>query len=418
MTMNRFSQLWMPICLSLFLVSDYLYTQCDRKVMVDDYNNFYLGSQITTTDLGWTGDDTQCLAGDWSQMAKEASLVRINYFRRLSGVSTSVGLDTSLNQMCQEAALIMHRNNELSHNPSNSWDCWSEMGKTAASKSNLALGAHSVNALSLYMRDPGTNNYAVGHRRWILYSRAKDFGMGSTNRAHVLYVINNKQDAPEDLDFIAYPNRGYFPAPLVPDRWSFSIPGARYEETTIRMWDAEGNEIPVEKLELKYGFGDHTVVWEPESGKIDKFSEEDMSYEVRLDNVKVGDDMVTYSYMVQIAQPSHPPVCPGSKIWNEESCSCEVQQTTSVSEKSIAQDVFTISPNPGDHYIQIKWKESPDQRSRQQTVYTIIDAAGQNIRTRSVEESIISTYDLPDGLYFLRVSNKDFSGVQSFLIKH
>ena len=32
--------------------------QCDRQQIVDNYNNIYLGSEVSTLQLGWTGNIT------------------------------------------------------------------------------------------------------------------------------------------------------------------------------------------------------------------------------------------------------------------------------------------------------------------------------------------------------------------------
>ncbi|MBK8506398.1 MAG: CAP domain-containing protein [Saprospiraceae bacterium] len=215
--------------------------QCDRQLMVDEYEEYFLGTQIPGNNLGWNGDPSACKAGEISIESRLKTLDRINYYRRLAGLPSSINFDNSLTAMCQQAALMMHSNNELSHEPPTTWSCFSTDGMTAAGTSNLALVAHSSDAIALYMIDPGSNNGAVGHRRWILYSRAKDFGMGSTNRANALYVIHNRIPPPENMSFIAYPSKGFFPAPLLPDRWSISVPGGNFDLTTVSLMDAGGN---------------------------------------------------------------------------------------------------------------------------------------------------------------------------------
>ena len=122
-------------------------------------------------------------------------------------------LNNELNEKCQEAALMMHANSSLNHYPPIEWSCYSEDGYDAASHSNLAMGTHSSSSITAYIRDNGSGNYAVGHRRWILYSRASEFGTGSTSNYNALYVIASTVNAPENLSFISYPSPSFFPSP-------------------------------------------------------------------------------------------------------------------------------------------------------------------------------------------------------------
>ena len=155
---------------------------CNRQAIIDDYNNVYLTSAVSTADLGWTGSVATCTPGTTSALSKTNTINRINYFRKLAGLSNTVILDQNAHEAnCQAAALIMDANDNLSHSPPNNWSCWTQAGSNGAGSSNLALGAHASGAISLYMIDPGSGNEPAGHRRWILNSRATKFGTGSTS---------------------------------------------------------------------------------------------------------------------------------------------------------------------------------------------------------------------------------------------
>ena len=149
------------------------------------------GSSVGWNELGWTGSTASCTAGTLSDQAHSKVLQRINYYRRLAGLADDIVLDTVKNTKSQQAALIMSANSNLSHNPPPTWRCYTAEGAEAAGKSNLGLGFHSTNAIDGYMEDFGTNNTAVGHRRWILYSRAKVMGHGSTSNSQALWVIGD-----------------------------------------------------------------------------------------------------------------------------------------------------------------------------------------------------------------------------------
>ena len=159
--------------------------QCDRQKIVDNYNTIYLGSEVSTLKLGWTGNINTCDPGTISTLSINNTLDRINYFRDLVGLPSDITFDPILNQKCQESALMMEANGTIDHFPPASWNCYTTDGASAAANSNIASGRHSSGAITLGIEDPGSHNYFVGHRRWLLYTRANTFGTGSTDNTNV-----------------------------------------------------------------------------------------------------------------------------------------------------------------------------------------------------------------------------------------
>lgn len=401
------------LCLLLF--PSYILGQCDRANMIEEYETHYLGTNLSTLDLDWTGDTDACKAGAISPMAMNRMMSRLNYFRRLAHVSSDIHLDSNLTTMCQEAALMMHSNNELSHDPTKDWSCYTDDGKKAASKSNLALGAHSVNALSLYMRDPGANNGAVGHRRWILYSRAKDIGLGSTSRAHAMYVIHNRQDPPEDLDYITYPSEGYFPLPLLPERWSFSKPRAKFAGATVGMRNAEGKSVPLTVLEIKNGFGDNTIVWEPDQEMIDRSAPYDQNFEISIMDVGLGDSLVNYSYTVTLTPVVHPPECQPGLSWKEADCACIKSQTTALaSENKLSLEVY---PNPASDVLFISQEEDDWKPTATATLYDIYGRKIQRWNRHSLKAGL-PVQTLANGMYVLKIEAGEWTASLRIQILH
>jgi len=96
----------------------------------------------------------------------------------MAGVPADIGLSSTYSTKDQAAALIFGAQGQISHDPPSNWACYSAAGDEAAGSSNIALGASGTSAIDLYMRDPGSNNAAVGHRRWILYPQTQTFGTG------------------------------------------------------------------------------------------------------------------------------------------------------------------------------------------------------------------------------------------------
>jgi hypothetical protein len=299
-----------------------LYAQCAREQMVLDYNANYLGSNVTVEELGWTGNVATCNAGKISRLAQTRTLQRINYFRHLVGLLNAIALDSVKNMQCQEAALMMDANNDIDHSPPTSWSCYSVDGAEAAGSSNLAYGAHSSSAITLFMDDEGTPN--LGHRRWILQQRKSIFGHGSTPSTSVLYAFDYSGTNPK-LPFIAYPSPGFFPAPLASVKtWTFSIPSADFSVAKVSVTSPNGVLIPVTSRIPKNGYGDNTIAFDPSGINVSSIYDE--TYTVTIDNVKLSTGTVEkYTYKVTIAQVTYPPACPKGKIWIEKKCECVTQ---------------------------------------------------------------------------------------------
>jgi uncharacterized protein YkwD len=285
-----------------------------RDQAVKNYKELYLSSSIT--NFTWNGDATTCTAGNLNDELLDKTLVRIKYFRKICGLSNDgLTMEAALNTKCQEASLIMGANNQLSHNPPTTWKCYTVGGAEAAAKGNIAIGGSDVKNIDLWMKDEGSNNTKVGHRRWILFSRASVFGFGCTDRASTLWVINaDAALAPlpsTTPGFIAYPPKGFVPKQVVYPRWSLSIPYPSYPfevnftNATVTMTNAAGEDMP---LTIEYAndasriySGDHTIVWRPNG--INLNSNMDVKYTVKVKNVLVNGVAKSYEYDVNIINP-------------------------------------------------------------------------------------------------------------------
>jgi uncharacterized protein YkwD len=276
-----------------------------RQEVLTDYNTSYLTSAVSAAELDWTGnaDAGVCNAGTISQTAHDRTLQRVNFFRRMAGLNHDIVFRPDWDSKCMEAALMMKANGKLDHSPPSNWDCYTAEGAEAAGKSNLYNGIHSASAISGWMVDGGSGNYAAGHRRWILFSRAREFGHGSTNSSSALWVIGNGSNPlPDSMpDFIAYPPAGFVLAPLIYSRWSFGIPGADFRSASVAMEDEQGSAVTLSTETISHNsYGDNTIVWVP-SG-IDKSSTDDVVYTVNVTGISNADQS-EYTYDVTIIQP-------------------------------------------------------------------------------------------------------------------
>lgn len=273
-----------------------------RAEVIDDYKNMYLASEMTVN--GWTGSTSTCSPGTISQEAMDKGLLRINYFRKLVRLNHNISWDHSLHNKLQQTSLMMQSNRTADHYPSTSWSCYSSAGADGAGESNLGFysGAHYPVSFAIdgQIEDPGANNYVVGHRRWLLHSKASQFGIGASNAAVTIGVLNAAWKNKDVPNFIAYPAKGYFPKPLVFDRWSFGKPNADFSNATVTMTSSEGNIPLVVTSRSHLGIGDNTIVWEPQG--IDLSSSEDIVYTVTVSGIK-GAYKDSYTYDVIIINP-------------------------------------------------------------------------------------------------------------------
>lgn len=305
-----------------------LNAQCPREQVILDYNNIYLPASFDLNELAWTGSTATCNPGTYAASVNQKMLTKINYFRNLCDLNDDVVFNSTLNASCQEAALMQEANNSLSHctgtsnAPCNTWSCNTLNAISASGSSNLAWGTwNSFDPVDLYMLDSGGGNEAVGHRRWLLYSRAKTFGNGMTNNRNAMWVFgNNSNPAGNNRPYIAYPPGDYIVQDLVYPRWSFGVPGATFINATVTMTDDNGNNVPLNIIyNASVGFGDISVVWEPTGVVINDVVDRD--YNVTVSNI-TGGPQSSYSYTVTIVPNVYPPNCLAGEVWNTTTCTC------------------------------------------------------------------------------------------------
>jgi uncharacterized protein YkwD len=236
-----------------------------RRSTVDSAyrRSFASGLDVAT---GWTGNDSGCAAGTTSGSSAAATLRAVNFVRSMSGLAP-VKLSSTLNARSQRTALMMSANRSLSHTPPCSWRCWSKTGADNAGKSNLALSYPSITSaglVELYMRDPGSDNGAVGHRRWLLNPFSTTMGTGSTDTANAMTVVGPTSDSRPNPTWVSWPTAGYFPEALEPGgRWSLSAGDSRmdFSKATVRVY-RNGKAVRATKLHVHNGYAQPTLVWQ------------------------------------------------------------------------------------------------------------------------------------------------------------
>jgi len=260
------------------------------------YEDYYLESSTDSSDIAWSGDEASCNSGEVPEDTMDKIFTRLSYFRKAAGLNNSIAENNTKSEKAQDAALMMKSNGSLDHFPPSSWSCYTESGSEAAGKS-LLTQTRNAEAIDSYIRDAGAANGPVGHRRWLLWPRLQEIGIGNTDNTNAIWVIGNAGTPPTDApDFIAWPPEGYTPKQVAYQRWSFSIAGADFTSTSISMKDENNETIALEIEELNNQFGDRTIVWVPSINT--NALNEDTLYTITLNDVGIDDQMETFEYDV------------------------------------------------------------------------------------------------------------------------
>lgn len=269
-----------------------------RDAAFDEYQSSL--KSALDVPMSWNGTVDPCNPGAPSAAAQSATLQALNYLRRLAGLQP-VAFDATLSARAQKAALIMHAQDDLSHDPPSSWRCWTQEGRDGAATSNLYLGVTGAAAMTGYMHDPGASNYFVGHRRWILYPPTRTMGSGSTSSANALTVIGGaRDDTDKGPGWVPWPTAGHFPTQLEPaGRWSLSAPDQVTDFTAARVSVTRGGVALPVRLEPvnNGGYGNSTLVWQVDLGAL---AARDQDYAVTVSGIRRGEQQLAHSYAVTL----------------------------------------------------------------------------------------------------------------------
>ena len=296
---------WSPGTGTPNAVSGFTVDTTNRRDVLAYYQCVYNASQNFAANLSWTGNVANAIPGTTGATFKDDVRRRVNFYRALAGLPGDIVFDALKSSKDQEAALMMSANNALSHTPPNTWLAYTANGYAAAGASNLALGNYGPDAVNAYMIDDGGGNEVVGHRRWILYSRALSMGTGDVpangtyNSANSLWTIGDFKAAPA-AKFTLWPNEGYVPVNLVPTRWSLSYPGATFGGAIVSMTQ-NGVAVSTSIISTSQtGVGDNTLVWSVTG--LPSTVTNDTPYVVTVSGIG-GGGPTTKSYTVRLFNP-------------------------------------------------------------------------------------------------------------------
>jgi hypothetical protein len=280
------------------------------------YKEYYLSSAVDS--INWKskgGCDPGSIPASLDQLAEK----RINFFRQMNRLPL-IKVTTSKKPEAQAAAFVISKNNALSHDIPSSWKCYSQAAADGAKNSCLGLPNFKylpqTAFITGFISDPGDGNYFVGHRRWLLNSRATEFSIGATKNSLAIYCTNNLIQDTLKNTFIAYPWNGYVPYNLVFSKWSFSIPDGNevdYSNIKLIVKNKKGKSLPLKYLKENQFFPDKTITWKVEG----LFSEEDErrsenhlkdkgyvgeEFTVRIEGIIVNKKKANYEYKVRVTE--------------------------------------------------------------------------------------------------------------------
>lgn len=216
----------------------------NRQAVIDSYLAEF---ERTEPAMEFTGNVGSCTPGTTSTAYQLSVLQRVNWYRQIAGLP-DVAYNPANHAAAQAGALISAAQGSLSHTPAASAKCYSALGYTGTSSSNLALGGAGVKAIDMYIDDFGPNNTGVGHRRWILSPELRGIATGdiprasnrSTWDANALYVFDTGTALATRDGSVAWPPPGYVPDKVVYDRWSYVRLGANFANAQVTVTGPTG----------------------------------------------------------------------------------------------------------------------------------------------------------------------------------
>ena len=294
----------------------------DRAQVVSLYQNYYLPS--VNLAPGWTGSLVTGDPGTLSDGFRQGIVRRINYFRSMTGVGSSIAFDAAANAKCQGAALMMAVEQNISHTPPVTWPFYTADAALACANSDIRLdwqGDEGAAAIDRFMADDESNNTYVGHRRWLVYAGENVMASGAvpgdgwttpgTNATWVLTITPRPADAPAAT---SWPPAGFVPAPLVFNRWSFSYLNADFSAARVKV-SKNGAAVSVQQETPEYQSGpdgsgafqgDNTLVWELPGNVVDAGADE--VYQVTITGVAVNGAAQKFDYAVTSVDLTRPMV--------------------------------------------------------------------------------------------------------------
>jgi hypothetical protein len=171
----------------------------------------------------WSGSVATCMAGDISADGRANALRLFNLYRWLADLP-AVQTEASRDARAQACALLQQANwrtQGLSHEPPNTWMCFTQLGADGSASSNIS-GGPGVSSVDAYMLDNG-NETTFGHRRIVLSNELGPIGLGSTGPGGASCMQNLSGTGRAGKTWMAWPAPGIIPLQAIRRSTSSSL---------------------------------------------------------------------------------------------------------------------------------------------------------------------------------------------------
>lgn len=270
-----------------------------KNMVRKDFVKNYFGSKINPKgkketgipEYAWNGFADSCKEGSMPDEVALRVEQRVNYFRRMAGLTEMSQITRQDNELCMLAVMMCESNKTMSHDPSDGWRCYVPAGADALKNSLLIRESNPAIAITAAM---GHDHPTAGNRRWLLYPYSLYMGIGTSKTFSAIRVVDESRDLDTNKyknQYIAWPPAGYCPKMFMFKKWSFSI-DRNLKDAVVTMKNSEKQNIELKQESIANGYGLNTLVWTPQINPA-----EVTENSVFFITVKLGDG-TTYNYTV------------------------------------------------------------------------------------------------------------------------
>jgi uncharacterized protein YkwD len=318
----------------------------NRQAVIDSYKAEF---DRTEPPMEFTGNISSCTPGTTSVAFQNSVLQRVNWYREMAGLP-SVTYNSANHAAAQAGALISAAEKALSHTPAATAKCYTQLGYTGTSRSNLALGGSGVDAIDMYIDDFGDNNTYVGHRRWILSPELRGVATGDipsdanlkTFSANALYVFDTSTAVSTRDGGVAWPPPGFVPDKVVYGRWSYVRSGANFSNAQVTVTGPNG--VVTTNVEHRGDSMGPGIVFSP---TITTNRAADTTYTVSITGV-TGVPNSTITYNVTIIAINSPPSVSTGGVYGHRCSGRDLYIYADISDSENDKSSFELSGDTGD----------------------------------------------------------------------
>jgi len=292
----------------------------NRQAVIDAYKAEFERDEPA---MQYTGNITTCTPGTTSVEYQNSVLQRVNWYRKMAGVPEVV-YNSANHAAAQAGALISAAEGFPYPAPSSTAKCFSELGYSGATQSNIVGEFVGVRAIDAYVRNWIRDNPTVAQRRQVLSPKLRSIATGDLSEKRTMKLVNagskntDERTSTYDLSFnalfvndtgpaitprdggVAWPPSGYVPGVVIPSFWSYTRADADFSNAQVTVSGPRG-AVNV-TVESRGNIVDPGIVFSLEIPD----SKKDVKYTVTISGI-AGIATSTISYSVIVVDVNHAP---------------------------------------------------------------------------------------------------------------